>query len=145
MSRSRLVLTSLFGLALVVALPAAADAVGVPAQVATDVASLFAEDPLFTPAPKPMAPVCHTCSSTISTSPGGGNPSHTGYGATCEQAQNDVRAQLSAVADTYCYQIGDYGRCAFSVVFTCLCRPDGGQWASDAYATYRCWANYCLE
>lgn len=101
------------------------------------------EGPLFTPAPKPMAPECHFCSSTFSTSPGGGAASHWGHGATCTDAQNDVRNQLSAYVNAICFDLGDAGRCAFSVVYTCSCYQSGGQWVIDAYATYRCWVFYC--
>jgi hypothetical protein len=104
---------------------------------------LVPEGPLFTPAPKPMAPECHFCSSTFSTSPGGGAASHWGHGATCTDAQNDVRNQLSAYVNSICFDLGEAGRCAFSVVYTCSCYYSGGQWVIDAYATYRCWVFYC--
>lgn len=146
MTPRRSVLAMLSVLALAAAMPAlAADGqqAAPPPAAAADAAALFPDGPLFTPAPQPMAPECHFCSSTLSTSPGGGAPSHWGHGATCTDAQNDVRAQLAALVDSRCFQLGDYGRCSFAVVFTCTCYFQDGQWVVDAYATYRCWVNYC--
>lgn len=148
MNRGRFVFVALSLFALAVAVPAAAagaPAAAPPVADATETAPLLpAEGPLFTPAPKPAAPECHFCGSTMSTSPGGGAPSHWGHGADCTAAQNDVRAQLSAFVDSQCAGLGDYGRCAFAVVFTCTCYYQEGQWVVDAYATYRCWINYCF-
>lgn len=143
----RLILPALALVLLASVLPALADAPPVdtpPAEAApAEAAPLFPESPLFTPAPKPAAPECHFCSSTFTTSPGGGAPSHWGHGATCLDAQNDARAQLSAFVNDQCFSLGDYGRCAFAVVFTCSCYQQNGQYVIDAYATYRCWVNFC--
>jgi hypothetical protein len=119
------------------------EAAAPPAAEWADAAPLFDEGPLFTPVPKPMAPECHYCSSTFTTSPGGGAASHWGHGATCTDAQNDVRAQLSTFVNDLCSGLGDYGRCAFAVVYTSACYESGGQWVIDAYANFRCWVNYC--
>lgn len=145
MSRNGLVLTLLLALVLAAAPPASAavEVAPPPAEAVAGAGSPFAEGPLFTPAPKPAAPECHFCSSTLTTSPGGGAPSHWGHGADCTAAQNDVRAQLSAFVDSQCMSLGDFGRCAFAVVYTCTCYYQNGQWVVDAYATYRCWVNYC--
>lgn len=147
MTPGRFVHAALSMLFVAAAMPAFAagveEAAAPPAVEWADAAPLFSEGPLFTPAPKPMAPECHFCSSTFTTSPGGGAPSHWGHGATCTDAQNDVRAQLSTHVNDICSGFGDYGRCAFAVVFTCTCYQDNGQFVVDAYATYRCWVNYC--
>ena len=142
----RLVVSVSALLILLAAPPLLADAAPPAAPPPTDTAeaALFLpEDQLFTPAPKPAAPECHFCSSTLTTSPGGGAASHWGHGATCTDAQNDVRAQLSAFVNSQCLSLGDYGRCAFAVVYTCACYQQNGQYVIDAYATYRCWVNYC--
>ena len=147
MTPGRLVLISL---CLVLAAGAPALAAGQPAVAAPPAGAaetgspLPDEGPLFTPAPKLMAPECHFCSSTYSTSPGGGAASHWGHGATCTDARNDVWAQLSAYVDGYCAGVGDFGRCAFQVVYTSDCYAQNNVVVVDAYATFRCWTNYCF-
>lgn len=146
MTPGRFVLAALSMLVVAAAMPAFAgveEAAAPPAAEWAEAAPLFDEGPLFTPAPKPMAPECHFCSSYFTTSPGGGAASHWGHGATCTDAQNDVWAQLSTHVNNICSGLGDYGRCAFSVVYTCACYQDGGQYVIDAYANFRCWVNYC--
>jgi hypothetical protein len=147
MTPGRFVLATLSLLVAAAAMPAFAagveEAAAPPAAGSADAAPLFAEGPLFTPAPKPMAPVCHYCSSTLTTSPGGGAASHWGHGATCTDAENDVRAQLSAYVNTQCTELGTAGRCGFAVVFTAACYFSNGQWIADAYANYRCWVYWC--
>jgi hypothetical protein len=102
------------------------------------------DGPDFTPAPQPTAPPCSTCDHFTS-SPGGGQASHWGHGTSCTASQSDVRAQLLAYANAVCDDIGDYGRCAFAVIYTNACWYDygSGLYVTDAYTDFGCWVSWC--
>lgn len=125
-----------------VLVPATAAEMAPDTPLAVEAPLLF-EEPLFTPAPKPMAPECHFCSSTLTTSPGGGAASHWGFGASCTAAESDATAQLSAYVNSVCSELGEAGRCGFQVVYTAACYYQNDQWIVDAYANYKCWVYYC--
>lgn len=96
------------------------------------------EGPLFTPAPEQTAPQCHFCGGPFT------SPVHWGHGSDCASAQADVRAQLLDFVNADCQEWGTAGRCGFQVVYTNACwYSGGGQYTSDAYASYKCWVFYC--
>ena len=107
--------------------------------------SLFADGGLFTPAPQPAAPPCHACATGFTTSPGGGAPSHWGYGGDCSSAQSNLRSQLLSATTAFCFDIDPdtIGRCSFSVVNTCTCYYQGGQYVVEGYANFGCWIYIC--
>jgi hypothetical protein len=146
MTSGRLALVSTLLLSLSAASPALAGGEGAappPAAPAVEATPAPFQSPLLTPEPLPMAPPCHFCSSTLTTSPGGGAASHWGHGATCTEAKNDVTSQLSSFVNADCTNYGTAGRCAFAVVYTSDCYAQNSVVVVDAYATYRCWVYYC--
>jgi hypothetical protein len=121
--------------------PAVVDPVAVD-QVSSDDTSPITDNPLFTPAPQPAAPPCAACFSGFTTSPGGGQASHWGFGSDCSAAQTDVRSQLLAYTTAECQSYDGYGRCGFQLVVT-WCGWNGSQYQADAYANFSCWLSIC--
>ncbi|HEX4956355.1 MAG TPA: hypothetical protein VF017_23455 [Thermoanaerobaculia bacterium] len=144
MTPRRLVPATLALLVLVVAAPVFAD--GDPWEIDPAVAAPqdgseppVLEGPNFTPAPKPMAPICHFCGSWLQT------PILSGSGGSCSAAQSDVKSQVLAYVNASCLDYGDAGRCSYQFVYynTCYFDSSSGQYVSDAFANYRCWTAYC--